>query len=59
MSKLLEKFKSLIYADMACNRANTGQYFNNDWREDLNEEEKEFWREHASRISNAMDEREK
>ena len=51
MNKLLEKFKSLIYADMAINMVMTNNPFNNEWRNNLNLKEREFWINHARLIA--------
>jgi hypothetical protein len=45
--KLMETFKSLVYADMAINFVYTGDVFNNEWRNRLSEEQKQFLIKHA------------
>ncbi len=39
---LLERFKALCYADMAVNYMFAGDIFNNEWRENLTPEDKEY-----------------
>ena len=50
--KTLKLFKSLMYSDMAINYMMTRDCFNNEWRDSLTSEEKQYWIDFASRLAN-------